>query len=64
MRALHVRTGPDRAGHTLVTCEVNADPPNPASDAFHAALGFAEVGDAVIHGGEKSVRYYAKPIAR
>ncbi|RUW66961.1 GNAT family N-acetyltransferase, partial [Mesorhizobium sp. M1E.F.Ca.ET.063.01.1.1] len=26
------------------------------------ALGFAEVGDAVIHGGKKSVRYYAKPI--
>jgi hypothetical protein len=52
-----------RAGHTIVTCEVNADPPNPASDAFHAALGFAEVGDAVIHGGKKSVRYWAKPIA-
>ncbi|TJV44101.1 MAG: GNAT family N-acetyltransferase [Mesorhizobium sp.] len=51
-----------RAGHTLVTCEVNSDPPNPASDAFHAALGFAEVGDAVIHGGEKAVRYYARQI--
>ena len=51
------------AGHARLVCEVNADPPNPASDAFHAALGFAEVGDAVIHGGKKSVRYYAKPIA-
>lgn len=51
------------AGHTLVTCEVNAEPPNPASDAFHAALGFREVGDAVIHGGAKSVRYYAREIA-
>ncbi|TIP69850.1 MAG: GNAT family N-acetyltransferase, partial [Mesorhizobium sp.] len=29
-----------RAGQTIVTCEVNAEPPNPASDAFHAALGF------------------------
>ncbi|MDX8478034.1 GNAT family N-acetyltransferase [Mesorhizobium sp. VK24D] len=51
-----------RDGHTIVTCEVNADPPNPASDAFHAALGFAEVGDAVIDGGKKSVRYYVKPV--
>jgi predicted GNAT superfamily acetyltransferase len=51
-----------RAGHKVVTCEVNLDPPNPGSDAFHAALGFSEVGDAVIHGGEKAVRYYAKPI--
>ncbi|MFK0690376.1 GNAT family N-acetyltransferase [Mesorhizobium sp. IMUNJ 23033] len=51
-----------RAGQTVVTCEVNAEPPNPASDAFHAALGFAEVGDAVIHGGQKAVRYYARHI--
>jgi predicted GNAT superfamily acetyltransferase len=50
------------AGHSIVTCEVNADPPNPASDAFHAALGFAEVGDAVIHGGKKAVRYYLRQI--
>lgn len=51
-----------RAGHTLVTCEVNAEPPNPASDAFHAALGFTEVGDAVIHGGAKSVRYFERKV--
>ena len=51
-----------RAGHTIVTCEVNAEPPNPASDAFHAALGFVEVGDAVIHGGKKAVRYYVRQL--
>ena len=51
-----------RAGHTIVTCEVNAEPPNPASDAFHAGLGFVEVGDAVIHGGKKAVRYYVRPL--
>ena len=52
-----------RAGHTLVTCEVNAEPPNPASDAFHAALGFAGIGSATIDGGAKTVRYYAKQLA-
>src|SRR3954447_8214785 len=26
-----------RAGHAQVFCEVNIDPPNPTSDAFHAA---------------------------
>jgi len=48
------------AGHDMVCCEVYSDPPNPASDAFHARLGFAEVGAASIHGGAKSVRYLAK----
>ncbi len=51
-----------RNGHDIVVCEVNSDPPNPASDAFHAALGFAEVGHASIHGGKKSVRYFARPL--
>jgi len=45
------------AGHELIACEVNADPPNPASDAFHAALGFKPVGQAMIHDGAKTVRY-------
>jgi len=45
------------AGHDLVVCEVNVDPPNPASDALHAALGFVEVGRASIHEGKKTVRY-------
>ena len=49
-------------GHAMVTCEVNSGPPNPASDAFHAALGFREVGAASIHGGAKSVRYYLREI--
>lgn len=48
------------AGHALVVCEVNTIPPNPASDAFHAALGFTEVGRAVLEGRGKSVRYLAR----
>ena len=45
------------AGHDRVVCEVNLDPPNPVSDAFHATLDFSEVGRAVIHNGAKTVRY-------
>jgi uncharacterized protein len=45
------------AGHTRVVCEVNLDPPNPVSDAFHASLHFTEVGRAAIYNGAKTVRY-------
>jgi uncharacterized protein len=50
------------AGHALVGCEVNLDPPNPASDAFHEALGFGEIGRATLYGGEKVVRYLVKEL--
>ncbi len=50
------------AGHQRIVCEVNLDPPNPRSDRFHAALGFAEVGSASIHGGTKRVRYLAREL--
>lgn len=48
------------AGHARLACEVNSDPPNPASDAFHAGLGFREVGRAVIQAGAKEVRYLVR----
>ncbi len=51
-----------RAGHEVIVCEVNIAPPNPGSDAFHAALGFTEVGSAAIHHGEKTVRYLARSL--
>ena len=50
-----------RAGH--VVCEVNSSPPNSESDAFHAALGFIEVGSASIHDGAKTVRYLARMLS-
>lgn len=50
------------AGHTMVAAEVNQDPPNPASDALHAALGFREAGSAIIHGGAKTVRYLVRDL--
>jgi predicted GNAT superfamily acetyltransferase len=46
-----------RAGHSCVVCEINSEPPNPASHAFHEGLGFAELGSAAIHNGSKTVRY-------
>lgn len=51
-----------RAGHARIVCEVNADPPNPGSDAFHAALGFTGMGVGVLDGGRKTVRYLARPL--
>lgn len=39
-----------------LVCEVNSHPPNPGSDAFHAALGFAEMGRGSPASG-KVVRY-------
>ncbi|SRR5258705_4393744 len=49
-----------RLGNSPITCEVNALPPNPKSDAFHAALGFVEVGTATIDNGAKIVRYLVR----
>jgi len=50
------------ADHDRVVCEVNSDPPNPASDAFHAALGFTEVGAAHLAGRGKTVRYLCRAL--
>lgn len=43
-----------------VVCEVNSDPPNPGSDAFHAAQNFSVVGEARLEDRNKSVRYLAR----
>ena len=48
----------EASGRDLIACEVNLDPPNPASDAFHEALGFVPVGEAGV--GGKRVRYMAR----
>jgi predicted GNAT superfamily acetyltransferase len=50
------------AGAERVVCEVNSDPPNPASDAFHARLGFAVVGAERLADRGKTVRYMAREL--
>jgi uncharacterized protein len=49
-----------QTGHDRVVCEVNVHPPNPASEAFHVTMGFTGVGEAAIHDGKKTVRYFEK----
>ena len=51
-----------RAGHDRVFCEVNSQPPNPLSDALHAALGFTQIGAGSTHGGAKIVRYLVRTL--
>lgn len=50
-----------RHGLGLVTCEVNLDPPNPRSLAFHRRLGFREVGEQLTGGGTTRVALLASP---
>jgi uncharacterized protein len=50
------------AGHDRVVCEVNIDPPNVASEAFHLTMGFKAVGEATIRNGTKTVRYLEKTL--
>jgi uncharacterized protein len=45
-----------------VTCEVNLEPPNPGSLAFHRRLGFAQVGEQVTTGGSVRVALMARGV--
>ena len=50
------------AGLTEVTCEVNLDPPNPGSLAFHDRLGFVQLGEQVTKGGSVTVALLSAPV--
>lgn len=44
------------SGAGRVACEVNLEPPNPGSQAFHRSLGFVEVGRQSTYGGTVEVQ--------
>lgn len=49
-----------RAGLSRVCCEVNQQPPNPGSDAFHERMGFLPAGQARLEHNGKVVSYLTK----
>lgn len=49
-------------GATTVTCEVNVEPPNPVSTAFHSSLGFVEVGRQSNYDGAVTVAFMTAPV--
>lgn len=49
-------------GATEITCEVNTRPANPGSLAFHARLGFTEVGRQATKAGEVEVALLARAV--
>lgn len=51
-----------RQAHDRIVCEVNYDPPNPASEEFHQRQGFQEIGRAYLGGSGKGVRYLEKKL--
>ena len=48
-------------GAAEVTCEVNVEPPNPDSQAFHSRMGFVEVGRQWTYGDTVQVQLLARP---
>ena len=49
-------------GLRYMGCEVNQDPPNPGSDAFHAAMGFSPCGEQYLADRNKTVRYLVRDL--
>ncbi len=53
------------AGHKVISCEVNMDPPNPVSHKFSRAMGFEKVGEAIVDPAKgKKVAYYIKKLGK
>lgn len=49
-------------GISVITCEYNIQPPNPASQAFHDKFGFKQIGSQWVANGTKEVSLQAAEI--
>ncbi len=49
-------------GYSLISCEYNLEPPNPASAHFHSSLGFEEIDSQLINQGKKRVSLQIKTL--
>lgn len=54
----------EERGQGRVVCEVNAEPPNPVSDAFHASLGFAVLGRRALPDRGRIVTYLGRELSQ
>ncbi|MEQ8523552.1 GNAT family N-acetyltransferase [Gracilimonas sp.] len=52
----------NNSNQKLITCEVNLQPPNPNSLAFHKSLGFKKVAEQETENGKKRVALMAMEI--
>jgi len=51
------------SGFAVIGCEVNQQPPNPGSDAFHRRMGFVQQAQVQAPQGGKVVAYLTKTLA-
>jgi hypothetical protein len=51
------------SGHDIIACEVNIEPPNKVSDAFHEAEGFQDIGRALNPTSHKTVRFMTRRLS-
>lgn len=52
----------EERGEGRVVCEVNAEPPNPVSDAFHKSLGFTVLGRRALPDRGRVVTYLGREL--
>lgn len=52
----------EESDKSMVTCEVNLNPPNPDSMKFHQTLGFSKIAEMRTQQGEKNVALLVKQL--